>query len=916
MTTVDNSLRNRENCEESAMPVSLKKTNTMKTELYKKAEDLFDYLQGLERIKSESEVEIIITKICDLLEDLPGPTNVQRITKIDRYSEYVYEFAENFYEKILSSLIEKFDFNFPVLNGTVNSFVNQLFAIEEAEFFIVSFLTLVAHLKRSDKKDAVLAIITNLLDCEGIFLTICNYIIEEDTEDIIAVERYSKFEFFIQTLAALPNTVANIMEENIPHIYKSDSFCAVLVFNMIKIIEFFSDLLCQQKQFLQSFKCLSLLFSKTILFYHNFHNSESLKDFIKILELFTNNSNKSAEYKQIITAILKNLQKSSIEPLAVIILQNLTRSKNILNLLSKNLIHNKDWEFVLCKKIPLLTFYEKDDLKLINSLITYLSHTSQQHLFDLFLNLLTIWSDKFAFTHTSFEQHLYITKFIIVAVRQLNTLNLSDNERICIQKNVYRGIPAHLDCGIDKMRVIGMIVGEIVTNLIKTPAKEKEEIKLEFEYNKLSNESQNFAKMLQNLKEEADNRKICEVPEIISKIVSTYKIEENTIYVPPERKFSRNKQKEFVAAENEFIVESGLNYKANTITIIDSTDFELDSDDDLEPYDTSNDVKVSKKSAPAYLRDLRDGLLETQDAELFVLSVENCEKLVLQQLSNDDASIGLEILEILLTLSPNFYVENFDSLVFQSCVAITCTYPAIYAEFLCKQFHTDTGTYSICHRVLMLDVLKESARTLSSLKSEEQTRKNDKTKTKRSAEIETAEKVIKKRLENKTRRFITHKSNMFQNVNRFSDVAGWFFFPLIYGYGKSKFLPNTNADDDNILLINFLQTLSVVMCAAQNCAIAPKMARELFNLSWFLRFHKEAKVRMAVLSMIAAAVLNVPKSILLNEFTDVLLEMRFWLMDVINPHIEREPNSECKLLGMHVICILEDVLKVDTGLES
>lgn len=903
-----------ENNEENAVTVSVsavKKTNSVRDEFNRKTEDLFDYLQGLQKIKSASDVDVIVNKINEVLEYLPGPSNVQKILKIDSCAEFINEFAKRRYSTILSRLIDKFDSNFPLIDGMVHDTVNRLFVIEDAEFFVVSFSTLLTHLKGSSSRDALLALITNLLESEGIFVTICSYIIEkEDASDVAIIDYYSKYELFVQSLVSLPNTVANVMEGNISHMYKPDNYCCFLVFNVIKIIEFFSDLMWREKDVSFNFKSLSLFLSKTIVI---FHSSKGLVKLVKIMELLTNNTNtKSAVYKKIFATVLKELQRFSIETFTVMILQNLTSNKNVANVLSENLIENKDWQFVLCKKIPLLSYYDANDYKLINNLITYLKISSVQHLFDLFLNLLAVWSDKFSFTRISLEQHLYVTKLVILAAKHLNTFNFSDSQRNSVQKNIYMGIPAHLECGIDSMRVIGMVTGEIVSELVTRPPNGSEEIKLQFEYDKLSKECQDLARDLKSLTEKTEETfdgEAGEVLDIILQIKAAYGTQENNIYTPPARNF-RNKNK-VVNADNEVVVETASNFKNNTITIIDSTDFELDSDDDLEPYDTSNDVKVSKKPAPAYLRDLRDGLLETQDAELFVLSVENCEKLITQQLNNDDASVGLEILEILLTLTPTFYVENFDHLVFQSCIAITCTYPAFYAEYLCKQFHADTGTYSICHRILMLDVLRESAKTLSALKPE--TNVPEATKKKRSTEAETAAEIIKKRLETKTRRFIKHKSHRFENLNKFADVAGWFFFPLIYGYGKSKFL---SADDDNVLLIHFLQTLSIVICAAQNCAVAPKMARELFNLSWFLRFHREVKVRMAVLSMIAAGILNVPKSILLSEFTDVLLEMRFWLIDMINPHIEREPNSECRILGTHVMCILEDVLKVNTGLES
>ena len=50
-----------------------------------------------------------------------------------------------------------------------------------------------------------------------------------------------------------------------------------------------------------------------------------------------------------------------------------------------------------------------------------------------------------------------------------------------------------------------------------------------------------------------------------------------------------------------------------------------DSDDDLIPYDLSNDVKVSKTVQPAYLRDCLDGLIYSEDVdkvELCMIAVE------------------------------------------------------------------------------------------------------------------------------------------------------------------------------------------------------------------------------------------------------------------------------------------------------
>ncbi|KAJ8972747.1 hypothetical protein NQ317_013801 [Molorchus minor] len=288
-------------------------------------------------------------------------------------------------------------------------------------------------------------------------------------------------------------------------------------------------------------------------------------------------------------------------------------------------------------------------------------------------------------------------------------------------------------------------------------------------------------------------------------------------YIPPDR---RIRNKICPPANNEVLIINATKPKIDYIKIIDNTNFELDSDDDLEPYDLSNDVKVTKKNPPAYLRDLRDGLLEMEDYEIFTLSLENCEKLIVSQLSDDDATIGLELLEILLSLEPKFYVENFDSLI-----------------------HADLGTYSIARRIFMLDVLRQAARTLSDLK------KSDKP-----------------------------ESHLTKKDTKTEQCRG--------------------------------ETLAVIMGAAENCLIAPRMAKEIFHFSWFLRFHNDVKVRMGVLTLISSAILNVPETILIQDSINELFEIRLWLADLLNP-VRGEPNLECRSLAACAMILIEGILKVE-----
>lgn len=880
-------------------------------------DDLLNTLTNLQKFSSNGEVENVLNKIDNLVTHFPGPLTVQKLLKIDITPEYFEKFTESTYYLVLKTVASKFDHHFPFDESTeIHESVVNLFVVENYICFSESFQVLTQELQNNKNTGAILVLLQKLLMSDGLFDFLVRGTLEQNNEDnIIKAEVYSKYEAVIQNLMSLPNKIANVLEGKFPKMFESEIYCSLLLLNFIKTIEFLSEAVISNQICITdfNFQFLSLFLSKTVVYFNNGCSSDSLKKLIEIVTYWcTTDSIKQVCYKKIVCGIFTDLQKPAVEPLVIMILQNVDHQVyDINNILDGDLLKNKNWSFVLCTKVPLLLFFNENEISLIHNLLIYLAQASQSDLFQLVLNLLQVWSDKFSIKHTSVEHHLYIAKLIVVSTKYLEADKLTPSHKTTLLEKITLGIPIHFESGLDEIRVIGMTTGEVVCYFLHTCFNYPKEIALQFDFPKMSEKIHRLALNLKGLsaptkKKERPDKNFAQ---LIKELISKFENSETLPYVPPERQF----KKRFAGVtKNEIVVET-CNIDRNKLMIIDDTDFQLDSDDDLEPYDTSNDVKVAKKLPPAYLRDLRDGLIETKDADIFTSSMEVCEKLILEQLPKDDASIGLELLEILLSLTPTYYVENFDTIVFQSCVAITCTYPAIYAEYLCKQFHADSGVYSICHRVLMLDILRESAKMLSSLQKDKNEQQHKKER-ENNPEAQSAEEMIRKRLESKTRRFIKHKHYVFETVNRFSEVAGSFFFPLVYGFGKSKFVPySTPNDDDCVLLIYYLNALSAIMCCAQNCPIAPKMAKEIFSVSWFLRFHKDAKVRMATLSLLASAIFNVPKSILINDFVDILLEVRFWLDDMVDG-LHAEINVECRTLAGQLLCLVEDVLKVDMEL--
>lgn len=872
-------------------------------------------LENVEKLMSQNDVENVLSLIESLLEFLPGPLTVQKLINVDEISR-AYN-AENCYIVFVEKIITLFDNNFPFRGDQLYEPVKNLFSIEDHTIFKANLECLLKHLRvdQKNKANIVASLLQISLQCEGFFDCIFNHVCDIDLNDnFLKEERLTEFNIFVKELISLPNRVANALEGDVPNFFVPKNFAKFLIYNILKLTEFVSELIQLEPKYEShiSFQKISLILSKIILNFNERLSSEALIVFTEIVAILTNkSSNKLNTYRKIFQNIFSCFDKPAVEIGAKLFLLNIDPEKYVITeIWGKTLIKNENWKFVLCTKIPLLMNCEKEYSNLVINLVVYLSCASQFHLINLLIDLLTIWADRSSLNHTSVEQHIFISKIILYIINSLQNIGLSDTERSKIQNLVFSGMSVHLESLIELIRSSGMKTGEIIINFLNQESENKAEMELKFDYDSLKEESKDVVAKLQNIIEKdmqcyfkQKHNFDTTVEELIMKLIT--KEDRDFKYIPPERKF-RNRQ--FLEPKNEVVLSKSLKLKSSNIKIIDNTDFELDSDDDLEPYDLSNDIKVSQKNPPAYLRDLRDGLLETGDNEMFALSLENCEALIISQLPDDDSTIGLEILEILISLEPKVYVENFDGLIFQSCIAITCVYPAIYAEYLCRQIHADLGTYSIARRVFMLDVLRRAAETLSNLKPANKPQENV---TKRIKDLSCAEEVIRKRLESKTRYFKRHKYFKLERPNKFAEVAGNFFFPLLYGFNQNKMLCQaTKEDSDYILLIHFIETLAILMWAAKYCPIAPRMSKEIFHFSWYLRFHKEVKIRMGIISLISSAILNIPQSILLQDFINELLEIRLWLGDLLNP-VRGEPNSECRNLASCAMILIEGVLKVD-----
>lgn len=892
-----------------------------------------EFLQSMESVKSQGNLEKLKANIEEILKFLPGCLTPQKYLNLDED----FEIDVLLYGKTLEKVIETFNYNWPLSNNSLDSSVENLFIIEgcTTAMFHESILSLTNALKETENEMEILIIsriLEKLLKSDALLAAIvhackCHEDSKENSKQIREKFEEETWKNIVQLLVSLPNRVANKAKKQTLDCFSSKTYAKILTFHLSRAIIFLNDGL--QFGFKPNVKILSELLSKMFLVMDS-------NDFLPLIDIistwsFENRNN----IKTFTETILIEVDRRSVESIVLLILKRKSNFevKNVFG----NLANHPTWKYIFTVKVPLMSWY--DDENLMKNLISYLSGF-HGILVELLLKLLDVWSDRSALNHTSFEQHIYITKLIILTIRNLRD-KLTPIEAEAIKKLLFSGITAHLESTQILITAIGMITGEIIIEIVN----EKDSPKLEFEYDSLQKEAKELVQVIRNLnivhqtKEKIlENlhlgniefvsqgaRKIYDLGIACKIIISADEI--------AQVKISENKEK---IPEKVSKIE-----KINKPNI----DEEIDSDDDLMPYDMSNDTLISEKSKPVYLRDLRDNLISTesnQKPEIFSESVKIAEELILAQLPDDDVSFGLELLEILVTLRENCYVEDFKILTFRACVAIVTVIPKESAEYLCREFYSKAEYYSISQRVYFLEILSESARKLSRCEMSPEMEKeipkkrpkrlskpvslfintkegkthetlfDDDFEVPRNSESVDWEEIVQNRIESKTKRFAHSTKTPKTFMNKFANVATSFFYPLLYGFGRhANYVYNIQkefSDVDNILLVSFLKTLATIMIAAENCPASTKMAREIIDLVWVLRYHKEAKVRLCAIENIAAVLSMVSEESLINELLEPLMEVRLWLADITQKVVGGEPDSNCKKLGSQVLFLINSIL--------
>lgn len=851
-------------------------------------QNVIEAMNIVDIVRSEKDMAAIEDAFKRIEEFVPGPITVQKLIEIDQ--RVVDGDAIDLYSATLIAVSQKTLQLWPHFKDSIV----KLYLFEDNFDVSKEIMSVLCGLLKTEVNLKIVEMYVDILylyvrsDC--VLIAIVNCCNLEINNDMDKYKLQSEWENYVQELATLPERVANKLERNTPVECNRENHCFSLVFQIIRAIDFIVDSSYYQNA-KYDLSYLSYFISKIIIHYGS---TEPLNHFVDLIIHWANDAQDPAIYvkRKLIQTILYHLNRQAIDNLSVIVLKKCpllydNSEQTIKRVLGDNIDKSKDWRLVLTYKIPSISNYDYKNTVVVENLVYYLSN-SAEILSEFVIRLANIWADSTSINPNNLNQHIYVAQLLILSVKYLTILMKASQRtwQTCELKNIlFNGVPKHLNSLSSEIRCIGMATVEIVLNNIKLTEDKANDAELKFEYTDMNEHCQQIYQCLvevnskclldPDFKAPADYKKVTEV-----------KVQDLLNYIAEK---TSNKTK--VTTINT-VLNQTIKNTVQKITIIKAIEAkadisfdesDLDSDDDLQPYDMGNDLPQSAKKRPAYIRDLIEKINEAKDYEDFEACLAVSEELV-SQLEDDDSKLAIEFLQLFLHLDCKFNVDDFEDIRFNTCVAIVCVQPMAAAEYICSEFHADVGRYSISAKILMLDVLSEAANRIADVRSD----RSDKSKNLDVKIIETEDlppdEIIRRRLINKTKYFHSKRSHPFAKAkkNLFASVSDYFFYPLVFGFGKRQLnlsYHNLKHDSDNILLLKYLSVVGNIILASKNCPNCPKYCSELMEILMYLRFNAEVKIQMCVMSIIASIVLALPPSILKSDFFESMMDIRAWLME-------------------------------------
>ncbi|CAM4723914.1 unnamed protein product [Leuciscus chuanchicus] len=666
-------------------------------------------------------------------------------------------------------------------------------------------------------------------------------------------------EIIIGHLAALPSITSNHLHTNTPDAFLPQQYYPLLAASILATLEKTCHALRAGRDC--SLEFVAQVLGKVCIQGYSSQIFEILAPRLSSL------TRVDPLWQRVTQRLLENVPERCTECVITGLMRCLSGATAASRLMGNLVVTNKKAQFVLTHKLLLQQY--QHPTRLVKSVLGYLALDPERRMLlkQVLRSVCQVWCNSSAVKHTSVEQQLYVSKALLLCVALLTDSEIQELRQEMLQC-MLGGVQCRLDSNIVRIRRMGMAVGECLSHKLDAPGSQ-----LKFQY-------------------EPDE----EIRELKSLMESASVEEDDEEHQPDASSSLQPEPKGQGSAGRTVTSEPGR-----------GSDSELDSDDDLTPYDMSADQEKKESSPPHYVRDCLEALMSSDDADRVELSLQVLDSLLRKNVKATQ-EVSVQFSKVLLHLEDRFNTPCFHSLRQNAMVALTVTDIKPVVDYWTTEFYS--LNYNLRQRLDILEVLALSAQELSEPIRNKHTGAQPITAAAAAAiercdDITHWRQIVEKRIQSKTRRISKGGTQPVQAVpNFYAPVAGFFFFPLLRNYDRSQVTFDL-LGSDHLVLGRLLHTLGLLMHLAINAPVASQMGRALLDFVWVVRFHTDQMVRRGVMFAVCAVFLSMPSENLLTELGDDLMETRAWLADVA----ENDCDADCRSLAVQSLILLDKNLK-------
>ncbi|XP_044034486.1 telomere length regulation protein TEL2 homolog [Siniperca chuatsi] len=717
----------------------------------------------------------------------------------------------------------------------------------------------IGELRASTNLDHLVSITEKFLQCGRLSDLLWSYCLEPGPSDSPQLR-----ETLLGRIVALPDLTANSLHPKNKPLFLPQQYYPLLATEMLTALERTCQALKDGTDCSLTFVAQTL--GKVCI---QGHSGLVLAVMVPRLSVCTRSD---MVWQRVCWKLLANVPQRWVESVLTGLVQAVSGPDALGRIIGNLVLTNKKAQFVITHKLLLLQYkYETPVLRIV---LGYLAADRERRplLIQVLRSVSQAWANPSAVKHTPLEQHLYVSKALLLSVSLLKDSELQELRSDLLQC-MLGGMQSHLDSSVVRIRHMGMVVGECLSSRMDING-----TKLKFEYDQ-DEETRELLSLMTPAGDEPE-------AEPVNGVDSPQGTNETT-----------------PSTQNV----SSLNKSGPQPSKTDP-DSDLDSDDELTPYDMSGDQELSKASPPRYLRDCLETLISSEDPVRVELSLRVAEGLVRKNIFAT-REISVQLTKVLLHMDDKYSINGFMSLRQATMVALTVTDCIPVTQYLTTEFYS--LNYSLRQRLDILEVLALAAQELYKPIME---KKDPSMSIAASTDLTPYpgdnpvhwRQEVEKRIQSKTKRLRKGATQPPAKAtpNRYAPVAGYFFFPLLRNYDK----PQVTFDllgSDHLVLGRLIHTMSLFMHLAVNAPIAGQMGHALLDFVWAVRYHVDQMVRRGVLFAVCSVFLSMPTQNLLVDLGDQLFETRTWLADVA----EGDPDADCRSLAVQSLVLMDKSLK-------